>query len=176
MPKTTPRQAVQQISIKSATIRQSETNRTNGDWAIQKSRPVRRKMSENDENLFPWQRLLRDNGKRPNFAWIIYAGRPSSWRKNGEGWSRTFWTNPTRTSSTNRKQFWLSESPEDITDGATEQKTKFPTFSFPATMCLSRVVLELRRKKRNFRKRKLVAMATSRENSKFEVQIVHLQP
>jgi len=33
-------------------------------------------------------------------------------------------------------------------------------------MCLSRVVLKLRREKRNFRKRKLVAMATSFEKSK----------
>jgi len=32
------------------------------------------------------------------------------------------------------------------------------------------------KKKRNFRKRELVAMATSLENSKIEVQIVHLQP
>ena len=73
MPKTTPWQAVQQIPIKSATIRQSETslwhvhyyttNRTNGDRAEQNSDRIGRKMSENDENLFPWQRPLRDSNQ-----------------------------------------------------------------------------------------------------------------
>ena len=65
MPKRTPWQAVQQIPIKSATIRQSETesmtsplgaycatNRTNGDWAIQKQRPLRR------QNIRKWQKLV----------------------------------------------------------------------------------------------------------------------
>ena len=66
--------------------------------------------------------------------------------KNGEGRSRTFWANRTPRSSTNRKQFWLPGLPEVITDGAIRQKTKFPTFSFPGTTCLPRVVLELRRK------------------------------
>jgi len=37
--------------------------------------------------------------------------------------------------STNREQFWLSGSPEVITDGAIRQKTKFPIFPFLKTMC-----------------------------------------
>jgi len=41
---------------------------------------------------------------------------------------------------------------------------------------VSGVVLEFRRKKRNSRKRKLIAMAASLENSKIEVRVVHLQP
>jgi len=175
MPKTTPWQAVQRIPIKSATIRQSETslqqvhyyttNWTNGDWAIQKQRPLRRKMSENDENLFPWQRPLR-NGDPVSQESSTPVGLPAG-EKNGEGRSRTFWADRTRRSSTNRNKFWLSGSPEVITDGAIRQKTKFPTFSFPSsTVFLSRVVFELRRKKRNFGKRKLVAMATSLKNSK----------
>ena len=173
MPKRTPWQAVQRIPIKSSTIRQSETslrqvhyyatNRTNGDWAIQKQRPLRR------QNVRKWQKLVPMatslEVQRPNFAGIIYDGRPTSRRKNGEGRSRTFWANRTR-SSTNQKQFWLPGSPEVIADSDTRQKTNFPAFSFLRTMCLSRVVLKLRRKKRNFRKRKLVAMATSFEKSK----------
>jgi len=42
-----------------------------------------------------------------------------------------FWANRTRRSSTNRKQFWLSRSPEVITNGAVRLKTKFRIFSFP---------------------------------------------
>ena len=62
--------------------------------------------------------------------------------------------NRTRRTITNRKQFWLSGSPEVITDGAIRQKTKLPIFSFPGTICLSRVVLELRRKTK-FQKKKV---------------------
>jgi len=40
--------------------------------------------------------------------------------------------------------FGSQGSPEVITDGAIRQKTKFPIFSFPWTMCLSHVILELR--------------------------------
>ena len=102
-------------------------------------------MSENDENSFLWQHPLRDSN--PIFAAIINTGRPTSWRINGKNRSRTFWANRSWKSSTNRKQFCLSGSPEVITDGAIRQKTKFPTFSFPGTMCVSHVVLELQRKK-----------------------------
>jgi len=44
-------------------------------------------MSENDENSFPWQRHLSDSN--PMFAAVINAGRPASWRKNGEDRSRS---------------------------------------------------------------------------------------
>jgi len=44
-------------------------------------------MSENDENSFPWQRQLSDSN--PMFAAVINAGRPASWRKNGEDRSRS---------------------------------------------------------------------------------------
>ena len=56
-------------------------------------------------------------------------------------------------------------------DGATvtRQKRKFPVFSISRRFGVTA-------KKRNFRKRKLVAMPTSIENSKIKVQIVHLQP
>jgi len=56
------------------------------------------------------------------------------------------------TQCTNGNQFWLSGSPEVTMDGAIRQETKFYIFSFPRTTCLSRVVLELRRKKTKFQK------------------------
>jgi len=66
-------------------------------------------------------------------------------------------------------------SPEVIMDGAIRQKTKFPIFYYNGTICPSHVVLELRRENQIAGK-KLVAVATSLEESKIRVQIVHLQP
>ena len=40
-------------------------------------------------------------------------------------------------------------------DGATRQKAEFPTFSFPGTVCLSRVVLDLRRIETKFQRMKV---------------------
>jgi len=40
-------------------------------------------------------------------------------------------------------------------DGATRQKAEFPTFSFPGTACLSRVVLDLRRIETKFQRMKV---------------------
>ena len=85
-------------------------------------------MSENHKNLLMWQHPSGVGGSQPNFAAIIYAGRPTTCRKNGEDRSCTFWENWTRRTSTNSKQFWQSGLPELITDGAIWQKTKFPTF------------------------------------------------
>ena len=67
-------------------------------------------------------------------------------------------TRKARHSSTNRKQFWLLGAPED---GAEEKRDHVPI---------------LRRFGKKCRIRKLLTMTTSIENSKIEVQIVHLQP
>jgi len=78
-------------------------------------------------------------------------------------------------SSTNREQFWLSGSPEVTTDGAIRQETIFPIFIFRDYMPIScRFGVTAKKLQK---KRKLVAMTTSLrlENSKIEVQIVHLQ-
>jgi len=85
------------------------------------------------------------------------VGLPAG-EKNDENRSRTFWVDRTRRSrrsGTNRKQFRLSGSSEVITNGATREKRKFPTFSFPGTTCPSGVVSELRRKKTKFQKTKV---------------------
>ena len=117
-------------------------------------------MSENNKNLFPWQRPLRDP---TDFATIIYAIRATSCREDDEDRSRTFWANRTRRTSTNRKQFCHSESPE----GVIPQKTNFRVFSSRVTIFVSRVVLELRRENEIAKKtKKLVAMATSLEGSR----------
>ena len=102
-------------------------------------------MSESDKHLFPWQHPCRDCNpisQQPSTP----VGLPPP-AKNGEDRSRTFWAHQTRTTSTNRKQFWHSGSPEVITDGAIRHKTKFLIFSSGGTICLSRVVLELKREK-----------------------------
>ena len=75
----------------------------------------------------------------------MYISRPTSWRKNGEDRSRTFWTNWTR-SSTNRKKLWQSGSPEVIKDSAIRQRQNFLYFLCRNHICISRVILELRRK------------------------------
>ena len=180
MPKTTPWQAVQQIPIKSATFRQSETslwhvhyyttNRTNGDRAEQNSDRIGRKMSENDENLFPWQRPLRDSNQILQQS-STPVGLPAG-EKNGENRSHTFWANRTWKSSKNRKQFWLSESAEVITDGAIRQKTKFPTFSLPETMCVSRVVFELRRKNEISEKESWFSWKRPLKNQKSRLRLI----
>jgi len=92
---------------------------------------------------------------------IIYADKLTSWRKNGEDRSRTFWANRTRRSSTDRKQFWLCRITRGHYGWYHSTEEKFPIFSVGG-MCLSLVILELRRKKRNSRKWKLVAVATYR--------------
>jgi len=80
-------------------------------------------------------------------------------------------------SSTNREQFWLSGSPEVTIDGAIRQETIFPIFIFRDHMPISRRIGVTAKKTKLQKKRKLVAMTTSLrlENSKIEVQIVHLQ-
>ena len=84
-------------------------------------------------------------------------------------------TRKARHSSTNRKQFWLSGSPEVTTDGATRQKTNLPTFSF-LEPCAYLASFGSYGEKNEISEKKFVAMATSLENSKIELQIFHLQP
>ena len=57
-----------------------------------------------------------------------------------------------------------------------DRRQNFIYFLFPGPHAYLASFWSYGEKKRNFRKRELVAMATSLENSKIEVQIVHLQP
>jgi len=150
MPTTTPRQAVQQIRNNS-TIRNKST--TIGLQQIELMESKHNNIASRSDGKCPKMTNICSRGNIP--VGIATQFRSNHLRqqgyhhqqKNGEDRSRTFWAHQTRTTSTNRKQFWHSGSPEVITDGAIRHKTKFLIFSSGGTICLSRVVLELKREK-----------------------------
>jgi len=131
-------------------------------------------MTENDENLLPRQRPLRDSNpishesstpvglpagaKAAKIVRVLFA------QIGPEGVVQT------------GSSFGSRGHPRSLRRcRSTEDKISY--IFLTRAMCLSRVVLELRRKKRSFRKkRKLVAMATSLEYAKIDIRLVHLQP
>ena len=141
MSKTTPRQAVQQIPHQirnNLTIRNESmtcpytTNWTNGDWALQNSTQIRRKMYKNDENSFPWQRPLSDSNlilqQSSTPVGTPAGGKLVRFEKNWWDWSRTFSAKRSRRSSTNQKQFWLSGHPRSLWMVPSNRRQNFPCF------------------------------------------------
>ena len=89
-----------------------------------------------------------------NFAGIIYTGRPNSWRKHGEGRFRTFeLIGPEEVVQTGIS-FGSQGHSRSLRMVLFDSRQNFLYFSLWG-MCLSRVVLSLRRKKTKLQKTKI---------------------
>jgi len=135
-------------------------------------------MSENDENSFPWQRQLSDSN--PMFAAVINASRPASWRKNGEDRSRSLLFEQIGAEGVVAYKaeavFGSPGHPRSLRVVPSDRRQNFLHFLFPGPCAYLASFWSYGEKKRNFKKRKLVAIATSLKKPKIEVLIDHLQP